>query len=394
MWPELDVQTYVPPVGPEWTYIDSTLTEGWTGKVRAGWAYEPLILVQPDQTRVVIPHLLHTDAQVARTLGRSFVQVDVPFRGVWQGPVGIGNARIVAGYQHDWFLVSGVFHAPTTNLDFPSALQGPGFDLRTTVQHVGKVDVSGAAVAKFHEGQKPAYSGSLGVGFDFLRAEVIGTYATFSQIETGLTGNLRTGNWRIQPSLSAGVLASAGNPKLRAMLGVVYDPKKITPPEQPVETPPETPPAETQPTETFVGPILEPVTEVNEKPFTLNPDTGSTDQVPDTSTDTTPAHYSVSPPTHPGMGSLADTLRAHSEIIRVRLEVHTSCEGSKEQQKRRSEDAAELVRKYLIAEGIQEDRIEVVSLGATKPLMPCPEKTEEERKANRRVDARIIEIRR
>ena len=49
------------------------------------------------------------------------------------------------------------------------------------------------------------------------------------------------------------------------------------------------------------------------------------------------------------------------------------------------------VYNYLITNGIEADRLRHKSFGSTRPLHKIPEKTEEERNENRRVEIQIIE---
>ena len=49
------------------------------------------------------------------------------------------------------------------------------------------------------------------------------------------------------------------------------------------------------------------------------------------------------------------------------------------------------VYNFLVDSGIAEDRMTYVGFDATKPIFPLPEKNEEERKANRRVEIMILE---
>jgi outer membrane protein OmpA-like peptidoglycan-associated protein len=52
---------------------------------------------------------------------------------------------------------------------------------------------------------------------------------------------------------------------------------------------------------------------------------------------------------------------------------------------------AKAVYEYLISKGISKNRLSFKGFGSTKPLFPLPEKTEEERIANRRVEILILQ---
>lgn len=51
---------------------------------------------------------------------------------------------------------------------------------------------------------------------------------------------------------------------------------------------------------------------------------------------------------------------------------------------------AKMVYNFLIQNGINKNRLDFKSFGSTKPIHPLPEKTEEERDANRRVEIMVI----
>ena len=55
-----------------------------------------------------------------------------------------------------------------------------------------------------------------------------------------------------------------------------------------------------------------------------------------------------------------------------------------------SEKRAKTVYNFLIKNRINKNRLSYTSFGNTKPIYPIPEKTEEERIANRRVEVEIV----
>jgi outer membrane protein OmpA-like peptidoglycan-associated protein/Tol biopolymer transport system component len=73
----------------------------------------------------------------------------------------------------------------------------------------------------------------------------------------------------------------------------------------------------------------------------------------------------------------------------IQIEGHTDDQGTDEYNNKLSIDRAKAVREYLVAAGIDGSRISAVGYGKTKPLIP--DKTEEARKMNRRVELKILE---
>ena len=73
---------------------------------------------------------------------------------------------------------------------------------------------------------------------------------------------------------------------------------------------------------------------------------------------------------------------------KVEIEGHTSSEGSDELNQNLSEERAASVRAYMIKKGISPDRVTAVGYGSSKPK--ADNATEAGRKANRRIEIRVI----
>jgi len=71
----------------------------------------------------------------------------------------------------------------------------------------------------------------------------------------------------------------------------------------------------------------------------------------------------------PLLGQVAATLRAHTEIVRVRVTVHVQPTGDQEADQTRSEKRAQVVRDWLVQWGIAPARLEARGFGGSKPLM-------------------------
>jgi outer membrane protein OmpA-like peptidoglycan-associated protein len=93
--------------------------------------------------------------------------------------------------------------------------------------------------------------------------------------------------------------------------------------------------------------------------------------------------------TRESLRAVAAALRADAAIRFVQIEGHTSDEGSRRRALSLSERRAATVLRFLVSEGIAEDRLGAVGNGAAQPL--SPENTPDAHRRNRRVEIRIIE---
>ena len=77
-------------------------------------------------------------------------------------------------------------------------------------------------------------------------------------------------------------------------------------------------------------------------------------------------------------------------VRRYRIEAHSDCTGTAEEQAARSLRLGERIRAQLVAQqGLSLTQIEVVPLGCTRPLV-SPEVTEQDRARNRRVEVILV----
>jgi outer membrane protein OmpA-like peptidoglycan-associated protein len=88
------------------------------------------------------------------------------------------------------------------------------------------------------------------------------------------------------------------------------------------------------------------------------------------------------------LDAAAAVLAAHPEIERVRIEGHTDNKGKPKYNKGLSDRRAKAVMRYLIAKGIEAQRLTSEGFGDTRPVMPNA--TEAGRAKNRRVELVII----
>jgi outer membrane protein OmpA-like peptidoglycan-associated protein len=89
------------------------------------------------------------------------------------------------------------------------------------------------------------------------------------------------------------------------------------------------------------------------------------------------------------LGQIGATLRAHPEIIRLRITAHVQPTKKPDDDRRLSELRAFAIREWLIKYGIDEKRLEPRGFGGTKPLV---DPTSRGSKAiNERVDLIILE---
>ena len=92
----------------------------------------------------------------------------------------------------------------------------------------------------------------------------------------------------------------------------------------------------------------------------------------------------------PVLNAVADILKKNPQIELISIEGHTSSEGSKKGNQRLSHWRAGAVVMFLTKHGIGYQRVKYKGWGSAKPLTELPEKTEEEREKNRRVEFIIL----
>jgi len=91
---------------------------------------------------------------------------------------------------------------------------------------------------------------------------------------------------------------------------------------------------------------------------------------------------------HPMMKELLDIMNDNPNL-KIDIQGHICC------QKKETGDIslkrAKAIHRFLQLNGIKSDRLSYQSFGSTRPIYPLPEKNEEERVANRRVEIEILE---
>jgi len=97
----------------------------------------------------------------------------------------------------------------------------------------------------------------------------------------------------------------------------------------------------------------------------------------------------VAKSSHNVLGQIGATLRAHSEIARVRLTVHVQPTSSASADKTLSEQRAKAVRDWLVEYGIDPLRLQASGFGGTKPLVPASSKGAQQ--INDRLELIILE---
>jgi len=90
------------------------------------------------------------------------------------------------------------------------------------------------------------------------------------------------------------------------------------------------------------------------------------------------------------LNQVAQTIKGHTEIKKIRIEGHTDSRGSDRFNQKLSERRANSVMNYLIKKGkVDPERLEAVGYGESKPI--STNKTRKGREANRRVEFTIVE---
>jgi len=77
-----------------------------------------------------------------------------------------------------------------------------------------------------------------------------------------------------------------------------------------------------------------------------------------------------------------------NQDLKIEIQGHICC--MREDINKISELRAKSVYNFLLSNGIDKERISYTSFGSTKPIYPLPERNEEERDANRRVEIMVI----
>lgn len=87
--------------------------------------------------------------------------------------------------------------------------------------------------------------------------------------------------------------------------------------------------------------------------------------------------------------AIVKMLRENPKMV-IQLEGHTDFRGNSKLNLQLSEERVETIRNYIAKNGIDKKRIRVKAFGGSMPL--SKESSEEARKANRRVEVRVLEI--
>ncbi|MFH1808361.1 MAG: OmpA family protein [Pseudomonadota bacterium] len=93
---------------------------------------------------------------------------------------------------------------------------------------------------------------------------------------------------------------------------------------------------------------------------------------------------------HDLLKQVALTLKANAQISKIRIEGHTDDISSEEFNLELSQKRAEAVRDFLVAQGVEANRLEAQGFGESRPI--DRRQTEAAREKNRRVEFNIVEI--
>jgi outer membrane protein OmpA-like peptidoglycan-associated protein len=97
--------------------------------------------------------------------------------------------------------------------------------------------------------------------------------------------------------------------------------------------------------------------------------------------------YAITEPSYDELDNLADML-INNPNMAIQLEGHTDFRGGEKANLKLSQNRVEAVKDYLVQKGIDKKRIKTLAFGGSQPL--TRDNTEEARRLNRRVEARII----
>lgn len=90
------------------------------------------------------------------------------------------------------------------------------------------------------------------------------------------------------------------------------------------------------------------------------------------------------------LDEVADIIKDHPELTKIRIEGHTDSRGNNAANKTLSQNRANSVRDYLVNKGVDTKRLEAIGYGEEK-LLINPEKTDADRSKNRRVEFFVAE---
>jgi OOP family OmpA-OmpF porin len=96
---------------------------------------------------------------------------------------------------------------------------------------------------------------------------------------------------------------------------------------------------------------------------------------------------SIDPKSYPELDEVGQMMIENTKIV-IQLEGHTDNQGSSKANLALSEDRVNSVKRYLVAKGVDKDRIKTKAFGGSQPI--SNEMTPEARAMNRRVEMRIL----
>ena len=101
------------------------------------------------------------------------------------------------------------------------------------------------------------------------------------------------------------------------------------------------------------------------------------------------AKYDIKPQFYPALNTIANTLREYNQTI-VEVSGHTDSVGSDAANQTLSERRANAVSGYLMGQGLQRERFEVVGMGERYPI--ASNDSDQGRALNRRVEIRLLPL--
>jgi outer membrane protein OmpA-like peptidoglycan-associated protein len=98
--------------------------------------------------------------------------------------------------------------------------------------------------------------------------------------------------------------------------------------------------------------------------------------------------FATTPDSRPKMYELLEIMKLHPKM-KIKLQGHICCQ--KGDPRKLSYERAKAIMRFLTLNGIEKARVTFEGLGTTQPIHTLPEKNEEERAANRRVEILVVE---
>lgn len=415
-----DAQTWRLPVDARRTMWadDASLTPGLGARLAVGYMHEPVVWQWEDtgETVAIVGDALGFDAVVSYTFSRVRIGADLPIYALATGVAGDGgglgdlavDTKLVAldpASAPLGLALDARFKLPIATTSVPLGGDGLGWEVAAVVDktlgpvllaaNLGVRGSPGGTLGNVELSNQLAYR--LGGGWAMtdaagLSLDLAGALALADAGNTaGSPLELMLGGWyqpigplTLRAGVGRGLTRGYGSPSARAVLAVGYEPKFAAPAPKPaplaVVAPPPTTniPAVTTnvpAVTTNVPAVTTNVPAVTTAPVVVEP--AAPPALAILTRDQITLYRKVSfeegllrPESHAVLDAVAVVLKEHPEITSVRVESHTDDRMDVEYTLYLAGLRAQEVVKYLVKQGVAEERLFAAGYGGTRPLVP------------------------